>query len=387
MARFGYHVSHEQFAPSDLLRWTKRAEEAGFDCAMSSDHFHPWSERQGQSGFAWSWLGAALEGTSLPFGVISAPGYRYHPAVLAQGAATLAQMYPGRFWLALGSGEAINESITGLPWPEKQERNARLLECVEIIRALFAGETVTHRGRVTVIEATLYSRPEEPVMLVGPAVTEETAEWLGGWADALITVQAPPKQLGKVLEAFRRGGGHGKPVILQAALSWAPSEQEAEAEALQQWAPNVAGGEVNWDLRRPRDFDTVGRLVKAEDIRRSVLVSADLGQHRAWLTEYAEMGFAEIQPASSRAETTELYRRIRGARAAGLERGLTGWARHDSQAPHELATGCARRASACAKRLPRKQHLRRLGVDTHAEDSLHRAHVRVSCHDRPLGGR
>jgi coenzyme F420-dependent glucose-6-phosphate dehydrogenase len=294
MARFGYHVSHEQFAPSDLLRWTKRAEEAGFDCAMSSDHFHPWSERQGQSGFAWSWLGAALEGTSLPFGVISAPGYRYHPAVLAQGAATLAQMYPGRFWLALGSGEAINESITGLPWPEKQERNARLLECVEIIRALFAGETVTHRGRVTVIEATLYSRPEEPVMLVGAAVTEKTAEWLGGWADALITVQAPPKQLGKVLEAFRRGGGHGKPVILQAALSWAPSEQEAEAEALQQWAPNVAGGEVNWDLRRPQDFDTIGRLVKAEDIRRSVLISADLGQHRAWLGEYAGMGFAEI---------------------------------------------------------------------------------------------
>jgi coenzyme F420-dependent glucose-6-phosphate dehydrogenase len=261
---------------------------------MSSDHFHPWSEHQGQSGFAWSWLGAALEGTSLPFGVISAPGYRYHPAVIAQGAATLAQMYPGRFWLALGSGEAINESITGLPWPEKQERNARLLECVEIIRALFAGETVTHRGRVTVIEATLYSRPEEPVMLVGAAVTEKTAEWLGGWADALITVQAPPKQLGKVVEAFRRGGGQGKPVILQAALSWAPSEQEAEAEALQQWASNVAGGEVNWDLRRPQDFDTIGRLVKAENIRRSVLISADLGQHRAWLGEYAEMGFAEI---------------------------------------------------------------------------------------------
>jgi coenzyme F420-dependent glucose-6-phosphate dehydrogenase len=149
MTRFGYHVSHEQFAPSDLLQWTKRAEEAGFDCAMSSDHFHPWSERQGQSGFAWSWLGAAMEATNLPFGIISAPGYRYHPAVIAQGAATLAQMYPDRLWLAFGSGEAINEYITGAAWPDKHERNARLLECAQIIRALLAGETVTHRGRVT----------------------------------------------------------------------------------------------------------------------------------------------------------------------------------------------------------------------------------------------
>jgi coenzyme F420-dependent glucose-6-phosphate dehydrogenase len=94
MTSFGYHVSHEHFPPSDLLQWTKRAEEAGSDCAMSSDHFHPWSERQGQSGFAWSWLGAAMEATKLPFGIISAPGYRYHPAVIAQGAATLSRMYP-----------------------------------------------------------------------------------------------------------------------------------------------------------------------------------------------------------------------------------------------------------------------------------------------------
>ncbi|MCK1421338.1 TIGR03885 family FMN-dependent LLM class oxidoreductase [Bradyrhizobium sp. 182] len=276
MARFGYHVSHEQFAPADLLRWTKLAEEAGFECAMSSDHFHPWSERQGQSGFAWSWLGAALEATNLPFGIITAPGYRYHPAVVAQGAATLGQMYPGRIWLALGSGEAINESITGIPWPEKQERNARLLECVHIIRALLAGETVTHRGRVSVVEAKLYTRPEEPVTLVGAAVTEKTAEWLGGWAGALITVQAKPEQLTRVIEAFRRGGGDGKPIILQMALSWAPTEEEAAAEALHQWASNAVGGEVNWDLRRPQDFDNVGRLVKSEDIRQSVLVSADL---------------------------------------------------------------------------------------------------------------
>src|SRR3954453_1902420 len=125
MARFGYHVSHEQFAPSDLLRWTKRAEEAGFDCAMSSDHFHPWSERQGQSGFAWSWLGAAMHANPLPFGVVNAPGQRYHPAIVAQAAATLVEMFPGRFWIALGSGQLLNEHITADAWIPKKERQAR----------------------------------------------------------------------------------------------------------------------------------------------------------------------------------------------------------------------------------------------------------------------
>src|SRR3712207_1221955 len=153
MVRVGFHASHEQFAPSELLRLVRAAERAGFDCAMSSDHFRPWGAAQGQSGFAWSWLGAALEATRLPFGVVTAPGWRYHPAVLAQAGATLAEMYPGRFWMALGSGEAINEAITGLPWPEKAERNARLEECAAVMRALLAGETVTHRGRVTVVEA------------------------------------------------------------------------------------------------------------------------------------------------------------------------------------------------------------------------------------------
>ena len=270
MTVFGYHASHEQFMPADLLRFTKVAEEMGFDCAMSSDHFHPWSERQGQSGFAWSWLGAAMEATRLPFGIISAPGYRYHPAIIAQGAATLAQMYPDRLWLALGSGEAINEAITGISWPDKQERNARLLECVDIIRALLSGDKVTRRGRITVVDAKLYSRPAKPPKLIGAAVTEETAAWLGSWADGLITIQAKPERLRRIVEAFRRGGGDGKPLFLQAALSWAPTEEEAEAEALHQWAATAIGGEVGWDLRRPQDFDLASRFVRADDIRQTV---------------------------------------------------------------------------------------------------------------------
>src|SRR3954468_11273673 len=128
MARIGFHASHEQFTPSDFLRLVQQAEAAGFNCAMSSDHFRPWGPAQGQSGFAWSRLVAGLQPTKFPFGIISAPGYRYLPAILAQAAATLCEMFPQRLWLALGSGERLNEDLTGLPWPEKAERNERLCE-------------------------------------------------------------------------------------------------------------------------------------------------------------------------------------------------------------------------------------------------------------------
>ena len=157
---FGYHGSHEQHAPSKLLEYVRLAEQAGFTAAMCSDHFHPWIERQGQSGFTWSWLGAALQATRLTFGCVNAPGWRYHPAIIAQAVATLCEMYPERFWLAVGSGEALNEHITGERWPVKSERDERLIECVTVMRKLWAGETVTHHGRIVVEEAKLYTLPE-----------------------------------------------------------------------------------------------------------------------------------------------------------------------------------------------------------------------------------
>jgi coenzyme F420-dependent glucose-6-phosphate dehydrogenase len=295
MARIGFHASHEQFPPSELLRLVQLAEAAGFDCAMSSDHFRPWGPAQGHSGFAWSWLGAALQATHLPFGVISAPGYRYHPAILAQAAATLCEMYPGRLWLTLGSGQRLNEDITGVAWPEKAERNARLRECADIIRALLRGETVSHYGRVTLVDCQLYSLPKTPPLLLGAAVTEATAEFVGGWADGLLTVSAKPDQLRRVIEAFRRGGGEGKPLFMQVGLNWAPGEEEALAGAHEQWRYNVLGGEVNWELRSPRDFDTATRLVKPEDMKESVLISADLNQHVDWLGAFIELGFEELQ--------------------------------------------------------------------------------------------
>jgi coenzyme F420-dependent glucose-6-phosphate dehydrogenase len=293
--RIGFHASHEQFPPSELLALGRHAETAGFDCAMSSDHFRPWGAAQGHSGYAWSWLGAALASTRLPIGVISAPGYRYHPAIIAQGAATLAEMFPGRFWLALGSGQRLNEDITGLAWPAKAERNARLRECADIIRALLAGEEVTHHGRVTVVNAKLYSRPAQPPPLLGAAVTEATAEAVGAWADGLLTVSAEPEQMRKVIEAFRRGGGAGKRLVVQVGLNWAPTEAEALAGAHEQWRTNVIGGEVNWELRTPEEFDTATRFVRPDDMRQFVWISADLDWHAARIAELAELGFDEIQ--------------------------------------------------------------------------------------------
>lgn len=294
MTRIGYHASHEQFAPSELLRLVRLAEEAGFACAKSSDHFHPWSEKQGHSGFAWSWLGSALEATHFPIGIITAPGYRYHPAVLAQAIATIGEMYPGRSWVALGSGEAINEAITGTYWPDKAERNARLGECVEIIRALLAGETVTHRGRVSAIEAKLYSLPERAPLLLGAAVTVETARWCGTWADGLLTTGPDAGSIRPIIEAFFENGGADKPIYLQAALCWAPSEDEAYREALDQWGAVCTGGEVNWDLRRPADFDHLGKLVSREEVTRAVHVSADLGKHHAWIEHFVALGVEEL---------------------------------------------------------------------------------------------
>lgn len=294
MARIGYHCSHEQFAPSELLRCVRLAERAGFTSAMCSDHFHPWSERQAQSGFAWSWLGAALATTGLPFGVVNAPGWRYHPAIVAQAAATLAEMFPGRFWIAVGSGERLNEGITGEAWPPKPERNARLRESVEIMRALWAGETVTHHGLVRVEEATLYTRPETPPLMVGAAVSEPTAEWLGGWADGLITVVKPRKELQRVVDAFRRGGGEGKPLFLQAQLSYAATDREAERGAWNQWRTNIFAGDVLWNLRTPRQFDAAAEFVRPEDLHGHVRISADPERHVEWLRGDLEMGFTEI---------------------------------------------------------------------------------------------
>jgi probable non-F420 flavinoid oxidoreductase len=290
----GFHASHEQLPPSRLVAAVKAAGSAGFQAAMCSDHLAPWSERQGHSGHAWTWLGAAMQATSLPVGVVTAPGQRYHPAVVAQAIATLGDLFPGRFWAALGSGEALNEHVTGDPWPSKPDRDARLFECVEVIRALLRGEEVTHDGHVRVDRARLWSLPEQIPSLFGAAVSEETASVVGGWADGMITVRQPVDVMRRVIDAFREGGGERKPVAVQVHLSWAEDDDTALAIAHDQWRTNVFGPDLAWNLELPDQFDEAARIVRPEEVTEAVLVSADPAQHVKWLREIADLGVDAI---------------------------------------------------------------------------------------------
>ncbi|MET1012575.1 MAG: TIGR03885 family FMN-dependent LLM class oxidoreductase, partial [Actinomycetota bacterium] len=290
----GIHASHEQLSPARLLDVARTAEASGFRAVMCSDHLAPWSERQGESGHSWAWLGAAMQATSLPFGVVTAPGQRYHPTVTAQAIATLGDLFPGRFWAALGSGEALNEHVTGDPWPRKEDRDARLLECVDVIRALLRGDEVTHDGLVRVDRARVWSLPAEPPALYGAAVSEETARTVASWADGMITVYQPVDVLRRVIDAFREGGGGRAPVAVQVHVSWAGDEETALAIAHDQWRTNVFGSELAWNLELPAQFDEAATRVQPDDVTEAVLVSADLGQHAKWLLELTDLGVDAI---------------------------------------------------------------------------------------------
>jgi probable non-F420 flavinoid oxidoreductase len=293
MPVIGFHNSHEQVHPAQLLAAVRHAEEAGFTAAMCSDHFAPWNLEQGHSGFAWSWLGAAMATTELPFGVVNAPGQRYHPAIVAQAIATLGAMFPGRFWAALGSGEAMNEHITGARWPRKDVRDARLRECVAIIRALLAGEEVTHDGLVTVDRARIWSLPEQPPALIAPAVTVATARAGADWADGMVTINQPHDHLRRMIDAYRDAGGRGK-LVLQLHLSYDPDPDRALAIAFEEWHSNVFPPPLCWDLDTPEAFELASAHVTPADVAQVVRVSSDLGQHAAWIAEYVDLGFDDV---------------------------------------------------------------------------------------------
>ena len=293
MTTVGFHASHEQLPPSRLLADVKHAEEAGFDAAMCSDHLEPWSVRQGHSGYAWSWLAAALEATRFSLGVVTAPGQRYHPAIAAQKLATLAEMYPGRFWAAIGSGEAINEHVTGDPWPDKDERDARLAETVDVIRRLLAGEEVSTDGLVRVDRARIWSRPETPPPLFAAAVSTETAREVATWADGVITVDQPVDALREFMDAYRDADGRGE-IAVQVHLSWAPTDAEAVAIAHDQWRQSLVPANLAWELDRPEDFDERTAEVTPEQVAETLLCSSDTARHLEHLAGIAALGVDRI---------------------------------------------------------------------------------------------
>jgi G6PDH family F420-dependent oxidoreductase len=235
-----------------------------------------------------------MQASSLPFEVVTAPGQRYHPAIIAQAAATLTEMYPGRFTVAVGSGELLNEGITGGRWPPKEERNARLEESVQVMRALWEGRTVTVDSRIRVESARLYTLPEQPPRLFAAALSPETAAWAGRWADGLITTSRPPVVLKEIVDAFHRGGGAGKPMHLKVDLSYAEDDEAALAGAHDQWRFVVLGGSVISDLRRPAQFDAATAGVQPEVLRDRIRISTDPEQYLSWLDDDRRLGFERI---------------------------------------------------------------------------------------------
>jgi len=294
MTIWGLHASHEQFAPSRLLDVVELAEEAGFGAVLSSDHLAPFSEEQGESGFAWSWLGAAMARTQLPFGVVTAPGQRYHPVITAQAVATIAEMFPGRLLPALGSGQALNEHVTGDPWPDKPTRNARLREAHEVVSALLRGEVVTRAGLVRVDEARLHTLPDVVPPLLAAAVTPATAASVAPWSEGLITVGCTVDAVREVLDAYRDAGGAGKPVHLQVHLSWAEDEAAAGRVAEEHWRANALAPGLLEELRTPAEIDRATESVTAADLTRSVLMAGDAGRTADRLLELAELGVDRV---------------------------------------------------------------------------------------------
>jgi probable non-F420 flavinoid oxidoreductase len=293
----GYHASHEQFPPSALLTFVRAAEDAGFQAVMTSDHITPWSVRQGNSGNNWAWLGAALASTSIPFGTLAIPGgWRYHPVVLAHLVGTLAEMFPDRLsWIAVGSGEAMNESVVGKGWPDKAERNERLKAGADVIRSLLQGETVDEdRPWFSSDAARLWSIPRTPPAIFGAAITTETAVWMGPWTDGVITTRKPVSELREFAKGYEENRGSGKPRALQLQISWGSTVEEARLAAWDQWRCAVAPPDRLPILRRPHEFDNLTHDVTPPEMDDHILIVTTGDAILQAIADCRSCGFQEI---------------------------------------------------------------------------------------------
>jgi len=290
MAKYAYHASHEQFAPSELLKLAVKAEAAGFDAIHSSDHLNPWSSRQGHSGFAFTWVASVLQATQLPVSMICTPGQRYHPVIVAQAIATLAEMYPGRYAVELATGEALNETVTGDGWPSKSERNQRLLESMSVIRKLMKGEEVDHRGLIKVSHARIWSLPQNPPLIYCAAISPETSGWCGSWADGLITTAGTGDETRVKIDAFRGNGGIGKPISVQFSFSFAESRDEAIAAAHHQWRSNLLGREELADTHTTADFDRKTAEMSPEEVAEKLPIITSISELFSEIGKIEDLG-------------------------------------------------------------------------------------------------
>jgi G6PDH family F420-dependent oxidoreductase len=331
MTELGVSLIGEEHPADDLVDTAIRAEEAGFSFAMASDHVHPWTSTQGNAPFVWSTLGAiARETDSLTVGTgVTCPLYHIHPLNVAQAAATVATMMPGRFFLGVGTGENLNEHVLGDRWPPHDVRLERLEEAVEVIRLLWSGETVSHHGEhFTVENARLYTVPDEPIPLHVGASGSQAAAVAGRIGDGLINV-APTES---TVERFRSGerevnddqpdgGGRWRdersdptagerPTYGQVTVCWAETEQEGRETAHEQWPNTGLPGELNQVLPTPAHFEQATEMLDEEDVVEHIVCGSDPDEHIEMIERYADAGYENVsvhQIGAEQASMVEFY--------------------------------------------------------------------------------
>ena len=290
--RIGYFLSTEEYGPRQLLEQAGLAQEAGFDALWISDHFHPWNDEQGQSPFVWSVIGAISQVCDLPVTTaVTCPTVRMNPVIVAQAAATSAVMLDGRFVLGVGSGEALNEHVLGGPWPTVDVRLEMLEEAVDVMRQLWAGGFVNHRGpHYTVDNARIYTMPDSPPQVYVSAFGPEAAEVAGRIGDGFITV-SPDADL---LHKFRSAAGRAAVAQAGFKVCWAATEDDGVDIAHRLWANSGLPGELAQVLPSPRHFEQASALVTKDSTRESVVCGPDVARHRDAFGPFAEAGFDEV---------------------------------------------------------------------------------------------
>ena len=290
MTRYGYFLASEEHSPAELVRQARLAEQAGFDALWISDHFHPWLDEQGQSGFVWSVIGAITQATSLPVTTaVTCPTVRVHPAIVAQAAATSALLSGGRFTLGLGSGEALNEHITGRRWPSAEERLEMLEEAIGVIRELFTGRLITHHGtHYTVDTAQLYSVPDSPPPIFMSGFGEKATKLAAKIADGYMSVQPSADSV----RLYRESGGGDRPVQGGLKVCWGPDEAAARKAMHRMWRTDQIPGEAVQLLPLPRHFSQLADLIGVDDI--TAPCGPDPDVHIEGIRAYTGAGFDEV---------------------------------------------------------------------------------------------
>jgi len=291
---FGYFLSSEEQSPLELVENAVRAEEAGFETLWVSDHYHPWLDAQGQAPFVWGVLGAIAARTERVrcYTAVTAPTVRIHPAVLAQAAATTQCLFEGRFGFGVGSGEALNEHIFGDAWPSAEVRLEMLEESVDVMRRLWAGDVVRHRGQhYTVDTARLYSLPEQPVPVLVSGFGPKATELAGRIGDGYMNVEPA----GDLVELFRSSGGQGKPTHAGLKVCWAQDPAEARATVHRLWPHQAVPGEHMQVLTSPRHFEQISSVVTEEmAVGAAAATGNDVAEFVEGVRPYVEAGFDEV---------------------------------------------------------------------------------------------